>query len=76
MDSVQEVAVSARAISSGLNPVWLEISWMVGSLPRIPVSRFRADLIAAACSLMLRLTLMAPSSRRNRRISPAIFGTA
>jgi len=29
-----------------------------------------------ACSFMLRLTLTAPSSRRNLRISPDIFGTA
>ena len=36
----------------------------------------RAADRACPCSRMLRPTLMAPSSRRKRRISPAIFGTA
>ena len=36
----------------------------------------RAADRACPFSRMLRPTLMAPSSRRKRRISPAIFGTA
>ena len=38
--------------------------------------RLRAARMANACSLMLRDTLMEPSSRRKRRISPEILGTA
>ena len=38
--------------------------------------RVDISLILAACSLMPRLTLTVPSSRRKRRISPDIFGTA
>ena len=70
------VAVSAMAISSGVRPVSRASSESWGSRPRLPVSRDRASLMAAARSFSPRLTLIAPSSRRNRRISPAIFGTA
>ena len=37
LTSVAAVAVSARAISSGVKPVWRAISWIVGSLPRADV---------------------------------------
>ena len=76
MDSVALVAVSAAAISSGERPSASDSSETVGSRPKSPVRRSRAFLMAAARSLMLRLTLTAPSSRRKRRISPAILGTA
>ena len=38
--------------------------------------RFDESVYEQARSLMERLTFTAPSSRRKRRISPAIFGTA
>ena len=43
---------------------------------RVPEGPFHGFLMAAARSFTLRLTLTAPSSRRKRRISPAILGTA
>jgi hypothetical protein len=69
-------ASSHCAISSALNPVSSESSESAGSRPSVFLSFSRAAKIVAACSRMLRLTLIAPSSRRKRRISPAIFGTA
>ena len=54
----------------------LEISESVGSLPRLCSSELRVLLIVWARSLIPRLTLTAPSSRRNLLISPEIFGTA
>ena len=49
-----------------------EIAVALSDLPAIA----RGALIRAARSLRPRLTLMAPSARRKRRISPAILGTA
>lgn len=68
------VAVSAAAISSGSSPVSAESSESVGSRPSVCSRRVRAVRMPCARSLMLRLTLTAPSSRRKRRISPEIFG--
>ena len=70
------VAVSAAVISSGSSPVLAASSESVGSRPSVCSRRVRAVRMPCARSLMLRLTLTAPSSRRKRRISPEIFGTA
>lgn len=70
------VAVSAVAISSTLRPISLESSPTVGSLPNSAVMRLRVILMAADRSFSPLLTFTEPSSRKNRRISPAILGTA
>ena len=76
MESAVPVAASAVAISSGCRPVSAQSSLTVGSRSSAAISRCRAPLMKAARSLRLRLTFTVPSSRRKRRISPAIFGTA
>ena len=70
------VARSAAAMSSGVRPVAWASSDNVGSRPSWAVSWFRARWMARACSFWPRLTFTGPSSRRKRRISPAILGTA
>jgi len=69
-------ASSHWAISSARRPVSSESSESTGSRPSAFLSFSRAAKIIAARSRTVRLTFTAPSSRRKRRISPAIFGTA
>ena len=69
-------AVSAAAISSGVRPVASASSDRAGSRPSSPHSRARTPRREMLRSFSPRLTFTAPSSRRNRRISPAILGTA
>ena len=64
------------AISSGVHPVSAESSESFGSRPSLPRRRSRTDQSVCPRSRIVRPTFTAPSSRRNRRISPAIFGTA
>ena len=75
-ETTLSAAVSAAAISSRVSPISSEISLRVGSRPSTVWSLPRAMRMLPARSLMPRLTFTVPSSRRNRRISPAILGTA
>ena len=76
MDTCGREASSARAISSGVSPMYSAISCTPGSRPNaVPSSRWAAHTFAAS-SFKVRLTFIMPSSRRNRFISPAIIGTA
>ena len=75
-DSGETSAKSTAAISSGVMPVSSD-SWdSFGSQPRRFCSRSRAAQSVCPFSRMVLPTLMGPSSRRKRRISPAILGTA
>ena len=75
-DSGAAVASSAVAISSALHPVSAASSDSFGSLPNAAHNLCRADQTLCPFSRRVRPTFTGPSSRRNRRISPAIFGTA
>ena len=75
-EATGRLASSAAAISSVSSPVSSESSERVGSRPSRWVSRSRAVRMAVPRSFTPRLTFTAPSSRRKRRISPAILGTA
>ena len=75
-DSGAPVASSTLAISSGVSPVSSASSDSLGSRPSRCRSRSRAAARACPFSRMLRPTFIAPLSRKKRRISPAIFGTA
>ena len=76
-DSGATVARSMLAISSGVTPgLRRELRELrLAAEPAAAAARAptRASAPARGC---VRPTFMAPSSRRNRRISPAIFGTA
>ena len=75
-DSGEMSAMSTAAISSGVMPV-SSANWdSLGSYPNRFCSRSRAAHRVCPFSRMVRPTLMGPSSRRKRRISPAILGTA
>ena len=75
-ETTGSAAVSAAAMSSGDRPVSSASSDRVGSRPRSAASLPRAARTADPRSFNPRLTFTGPSSRRKRRISPAILGTA
>ena len=75
--SLRSAAASMEAAtSSQLFPVFFAISPSVGSRPRFSVSFSLAAHTRRDSSFICRLTLIMPSSRRKRRISPIIIGTA
>ena len=75
-EATGRLASSAAAISSTDRPVSAASSLRAGSRPSRAESLSRACRMVPARSLRPRLTFTAPSSRRKRRISPAILGTA
>ena len=75
-EATEAEARSAAAMSSGVSPVSAASSDRTGSRPSLAVRTRRARPMTRACSFRPRLTFTRPSSRRNRRISPAILGTA
>ena len=69
-------ASKAMAISSGAAPM-ASATWLIpGSFPVFAKSSACTAVALAANSLRERLTLIMPSSRKKRLISPAIMGTA
>ena len=70
------VAARAWAISPGSLPMASATSLMAASRPRVVLSCSRTRAAFTPSSLMLRLTFTVPPSRKRRRISPRITGTA
>lgn len=75
-ESTDTSACSQAATSSTVNPAACANSDTVGDRPFLLSQSLCRRRTRTARSLTARLTLTAPSSRRNRRISPAILGTA
>ena len=75
-ESVSRGACRASSTSSGCRPVSRHRSDSRGLCPVSRSSRVWTCRRAKARSRRVRLTFTGPSSRRKRRISPAILGTA
>ena len=76
-DSAEHLAVELEAIRRGAKVrVYPYGSLTVGERPVLLSSSLCTRRSRTVRSLTARLTLTAPSSRRKRRISPAILGTA
>ena len=75
-DSTGASESSAMATLSGSIPEASASSLTLGSLPSEKERLSRSAASLWACSLMLRLTRSAPLSRKYRRTSPSITGTA